>query len=137
MTRETTLLKKSKPALKKILWKWFSRYVRLRDQGICFTCSTIKDYKLMDAGHFFEAGVSPPELYFHPKNVHCQCDSCNRYKSGNKDIYAVRLEMKYGKGIISELHAIKIKQKYWSKLDYVEKIEHYRKRAIELGFVRD
>ena len=130
-----TLTKKPTAALKKLLWEWFSRYIRLRDQGLCFTCSTIKDYKEMDAGHFFDASLCPPELYFHEKNCNCQCDSCNRYKSGNKVIYAIRLESKYGLGVIQELEQIKIKRKHWTRIDYAEKIVYYREKAKELGYI--
>jgi len=76
------------------VWKTFSEYVRRRDNGICFTCGIKKDIKEMQAGHFRHGKGTP--IYFHEKNVHCQCKRCNTYLSGNRDIYLRNVQKKYG-----------------------------------------
>lgn len=79
----------------------------------------------MDAGHFFDAGVSGNSLYFDERNVHCQCFSCNVKKSGNKAIYASNLVRQYGDDIIMKLRLLKRPEK-WDDFTYVEKLKEYR-----------
>lgn len=86
--------RKTNAALKKEAWNAFSRYVRTRDHGRCFTCDVWTwdpelgqvSIKVMQAGHF-RHGV----LDFDEENVHCQCDRCNRCLGGNLKVYAQRL----------------------------------------------
>ena len=79
-------------------WKLMSEYVRRRDKGICFTCFKKDDWRNMDAGHF-----KHNRLDYDPRNINAQCTGCNRFRDGKLDIYALRLEEKYGHGIIQEL----------------------------------
>ena len=131
---EMTLLKiPRKVNYKKRLWKVFSEYVRRRDGGKCFTCDTVKDYKLMDAGHFIPAGTCPPPLYFDERNVSCQCTSCNRYKSGNLSVYAIRLVEKYGSEVLRELDAMKKRGGKWNSWTYQEYINLYKSKIESLA----
>jgi len=123
-----------KPNLKKKLWKIFSEYIRRRDDGKCYTCSTKKDWKEMDAGHFIPAGGSNPELYFNEKNVHCQCTSCNRFKHGNLSVYAYNLTLQYGDKILDELFELKHKLVKWTPADYEAKIEYYKQLLDEMQY---
>lgn len=118
-------MKANRKTLHKKLWKLFSLYIRKRDGGRCFTCTTLKPISEMHAGHYHDSSVSNPELNFHEKNVHCQCPGCNLYKSGNKVIYAYNLTKKYGAGILDELMEIKNKQVKWTEEDYKERIKCY------------
>ena len=77
--------------LKDRAWKLMSEYVRRRDKGKCFTCDTVKDWKLQNAGHF-----KHNKLDFDEMNINCQCVSCNKYKSGKLDVYFEKLVEKYG-----------------------------------------
>ena len=113
---------------KKRLWKVFSEWVRRSENGKCFTCSAQKDWKETDAGHYVNAGSSPPPLYFDERNVHCQCDSCNRFKSGNKTVYALRLQQKYGSGILEELEIMRNRGGKWSDWTYKIKIDEYKQK---------
>lgn len=43
-------------------WKWFSLYIRLRDASLdgyvrCCTCSSIKHFKQIQAGHYYSQGA--------------------------------------------------------------------------------
>ena len=89
-------------ALKKQLWTIFSKYIRIRDDGVCFSCGKKDDWKNTDAGHYVPktAGLA---LYFDEKNVNCQCTACNRFRHGNLSQYALALRQKYGEKILEEL----------------------------------
>jgi hypothetical protein len=114
---------------KKRFWKVFSEYIRKRDGGKCFTCSTQREWNDdMNAGHYVNAGKSNPALYFSGKNVHCQCTSCNLFKSGNLEVYALRLARKYGAGIFEELETLRNQQIKWNAWTYQMKIEEYKNK---------
>jgi len=119
---------------KKRFWKVFSEYIRRRDRGQCFTCSTRKDYKEMDAGHYIPAGVCQlaPALYFSEKNVHCQCTACNRFKHGNLSVYAINLVRKYGPNILTELDHLKNQHTKWTDWTYKVYIDEYKRKLEEL-----
>ena len=117
---------------KKRFWKIFSEYIRRRDDGHCFTCGAIKYWKQMDAGHYVSAGKSPPPLYFSEKNVNCQCTSCNRFKHGNLEVYALRLCQKYGNGILEELETTRNQGGKWSNWTYKVKIDEYKQKLEAL-----
>lgn len=119
--------------LKPQLWKVFSKYVRLRDKMTCYTCGK-KALQLKDchAGHFIAKGTTGVLLYFDERNVHCQCVSCNSFKSGNLAIYALRLEQDYGYGILQKLEALKNQVFKADVAWYEEKIEYYTKKVEEL-----
>ncbi len=93
--------------LKRKCWSLMSEYVRLRDKGICITCG--KKYPVMNAGHFKHGCLD-----FDERNINCQCQGCNTYKSGALDIYAIKLEAKYGFGIIQELEELKWKKPFYT-----------------------
>jgi hypothetical protein len=117
--------------LKKILWRYFSEYIRRRDNGVCISCGIKRSYKEMDAGHYHPRtdGLS---LYFDERNVNCQCTYCNRFRHGNLTQYALALKRKYGFGILEELDE---KRKNFIKIsvpEYLELIETYKSKIKEL-----
>ena len=118
-------------------WKWFALFIKLRDadwkgQGKCFTCPIWIQVPSIQAhaGHFIHGKYK--ESYFLEKNVHLQCRSCNFFKDGARDVYALRLIEKYGDGIIQELHQ-KNREKSWKKKELEEIIETYKGRVEELN----
>ena len=115
---------------KKKLDKIFSQYIRLRDNGVCFTCLCKDSPKYMQAGHFIPRNIS--NTRFDEKNVHCQCKSCNIFKSGNMDSYAVELEAKYGQGILQELAEKKRVHKKFTIPELEELCEHYKVKLASL-----
>jgi hypothetical protein len=120
--------KKSIRELKKALWLWFSRFVRLRDKFICYTCGR----KGNDAGHYVAQGKSS-FLKYDERNVHCQCMTCNRFLSGNLVKYALKLEEQYGAGILQELYAIKGNTYKPTHAELEGLIEHYKEAVEEMG----
>lgn len=115
--------------LDKDLWKLVSLYVRKKDmdwKGFvnCFTCGKYENYKLVDAGHYIPKATSGSYLKFYEKNIHVQCQDCNRIKAGNYAVYKVKLIEKYGAGIIEHLNALR-KSPPLTVTDYQNKISYY------------
>lgn len=109
----------------------FSRFIRWRDKGQCYTCPKKDDPKFMQCGHF------NPRQYlstrYDERNNHCQCYACNMLYNGQPSRYAQHLIEDFGQGIINELEKDRLKA---VKLDinwYLEKIEHYEKMFEELS----
>ncbi len=114
------------------LWKLFSLYIRKKDadwKGFvhCFTCGKYENYKLVDAGHYIPKATSGSYLKFYEKNVHVQCQDCNRIKAGNYAVYKVKLTEKYGAGIIEHLNALR-QAPPLTVTDYQNKIADYTDR---------
>ncbi len=106
----TKLVRAKEPrlgALKKRAWTFFSKWVRIRDKGICFTCGKQKDYKEMDAGHYFTRGSGGALLTFFPRNIHAQCDRCNRWLHGNMAKYRENMVERYGQSKVDHLDTIR------------------------------
>jgi 5-methylcytosine-specific restriction endonuclease McrA len=117
--------------LKKILWKWFSEYIRARDNYTCISCGKKCEKYECHAGHYHPRtdGLS---LYFDEKNVNAQCSACNTFRHGNLTAYATALRRKYGEGILEELEW---KQKQFIKItekEYEKFIELYKNKIKEL-----
>ena len=115
---------KSIAKLKKELDSVFSKYIRQRDGGQCFTCPKKDDPKRMQNGHFV------PRQYlavrYDERNCNCQCYACNMLYGGQGATYAIRLAQKYGQEVVEELES-----KRWEsvKLEpswYKERIAHYK-----------
>lgn len=119
------LKKKSTALLKRILWKVFSKYVRQRDKGICFTCGAFAQGANYHAGHFIPKGAGGLALYFHEDNVHGQCAKCNLFLQGNQYEYGKKL----GEQKVHELY--KLKQQITKDYPFEEKIEYYKKKLAE------
>jgi len=87
----------------------FSKWIRTRDNAVCFTCGKILGIKESQNGHYMSRRHT--NTRYDEDNCHCQCVSCNIFQNGNMQIYAIRLEEKYGQGILKELfrkaHTIK------------------------------
>ena len=81
----------------------FSKKIRSRDKHRCFTCGKQMEENESQNGHY-KSRVHLSTRYSE-KNCHCQCVSCNIFKGGNLTVYAIRLEAKYGGGILQELEA--------------------------------
>lgn len=96
----------------------FSWYIRRKyadnfGRNTCITCGSINDWQKMDAGHYVSRGVK--SLRFDERNVHPQCQRCNRFREGVKDEYALKLQEMYGKNILKELQKEKNKTKQWTE----------------------
>lgn len=124
-----TLLKEQE----KELWRVFSRFIRFRDKLTCYTCGKIhKKLSECDAGHFRTQGASGILAKFDPRNVHCQCTTCNKWKSGNLAIYAENLERDYGFGILQELAQVAKQVFKPTEQWYQDQIRYYSMKVEEL-----
>lgn len=106
---------------------WCSRYIRLRDAlayckavGIdpasykiedlpiqCCSCSRVRSFRQMDAGHFISKGSGGSSgVYFDERNIHAQCKTCNQYHQGRALDYNDFMLEKYGQKVIDELRRL-------------------------------
>lgn len=116
---------RTRSSLKKNVWKIFSEYIRRRDHGQCFTCSIIKDFREMHAGHYIPRTICGDVLYFSELNVHCQCPHCNKWMHGNLSEYARHLVLKYGAKVLEKINKIKKEKKTLSFLDLQRMYDEY------------
>ena len=119
---------KSVSSLKKKLDKVFSIWIRQRgmnwkEENVCFTCGKREHHRLLQAGHFVTRGDN--NLRYDEENVNIQCVACNIFKRGNMVLYAIKMEEKYGKGIIKKLWKRSQKPKHWKIKDLESLIEKY------------
>jgi len=121
---------KSVSELKKKADAIFSKFIRARDKGKCFTCGNVKEPKYQQAGHYVSRVHNMTR--YDEKNVHCQCRSCNLFKAGNMDEYTLRLVDKYGDGILEELNKKKHQIKQFRHWELEELIEKYKIKLREL-----
>jgi len=123
-TKTTSQLKKKLDAI-------FSKYIRERDNGQCFTCHLKREPKEMQNGHFV------PRQYlatrYDERNNNCQCYACNMIYNGQPSMYAIKLKAKYGNGIIEELE--RLRHIVTKDYPYEEKIREYTEKYNTL--IRD
>lgn len=122
-------MKKNISYYKKKLDAVFSRYIRYRDEGQCYTCPKKDDPKYMQNDHFV------PRQYLSVRydeiNCHCQCYACNMLYNGQPSRYAQRLRQDYGDEIIDSLERKRHETTKWYPGDYEEKIAFYTDKIKE------
>jgi len=121
-------MKTKRQNLMKELDTIFSRFIRYRDKGQCYTCPNKNHPKRMQCGHF------NPRQYlatrYDERNNHCQCYACNMLYAGQPATYAVRLKLEYGDSIIEELE-----QKRWQTIKdfpFQKLIDEYKEKLIKV-----
>ena len=120
--------------LLRIATTWFNRYIRLRDKGKpCISC---KEYKKLEAGHFYSAGHYS-SLKFNENNVHGQCRyPCNYWLSGNLNHYRINIVERIGVDGLKELDDLaaisKRKVFKWDRFSLIEIIEIYKQKVKKL-----
>ena len=112
----------------------FNKYIRLRDKDEpCISCGYISDGKnsrQWHAGHYRPAGQNTA-LRFDERNVHKQCEQCNRRKSGNLVHYRENLITKIGVVTVAILESEKSTKK-WSVEELQEVIRTYKQKIKDL-----
>lgn len=107
----------------------FSKFIRQRDKGQCYTCPKKAEPKFMQCGHFV------PRQYlavrYDEVNCHCQCYACNMLYNGQPSRFALNLERDYGIGTVERLEAQR--QVITKDFPYKELIERYQRLLTELG----
>lgn len=108
---------------KKKLDQAFGRYIRLRDNHVCYTCGLKMEPSKSQCGHFVPRQYL--SLRFDEINCHAQCYACNMLYNGQPSAYAARLKKDYGADIIEKLER---KRREITKLTpawYQKQIDHY------------
>ena len=122
---------KKKRVLKEKLKRIFSRFIRLRDLCICFTCGVHLPIEEMDAGHL-EHGV----LDFDENNLHCQCRKCNQARGGDREIYIANFVSMYGEEAYEDLRARAMMEKgkgiKYEMKELNDLFQKYKKKVKEL-----
>lgn len=80
----------------------------------------------MQCGHFFSR--SHKTIRWDERNTEVQCVGCNIFKHGNTAIYALRLQEKYGQGILKALEMSKNEQKVYTSKEFVDLIIYYKSK---------
>jgi hypothetical protein len=118
------------------LWKAFSEYIRRRnadENGMvkCFTCSSFKHWKEMQAGH----GI-PRQHWgtrYDEKNVQSQCRKCNCFEQGEQAEFSKQVDLKYGAGtwglLIIKKHLVR---KRPSKFEIDALTKFYKQKILDL-----
>lgn len=127
--KKLTPKKKTTTKLKKELDTIFSRYIRWRDDGQCYTCSKKDNPKYMQNGHFVPRQYL--SLRFDEINCHCQCYACNMLYNGQPSAYAERLKRDYGEDIIEKLELKR--QEITKDFPYESKIAEYTEKFAIFG----
>ena len=120
--------------LKKKAWEAISRFVRQRDP-LCVACMVEgKQVPSAHCSHFRynserNQTLGGNALWYDIRNLNGCCVGCNLYKSGNLASYALYLEMRYGHGILQELHELWDTPKKFTEKEIQEIVNMY---AVEL-----
>jgi len=132
------MAKSKRTNLKNQVWKYFSRYIRLRDAIAttksfdsvqCITCNSYRHPKGMDAGHFVSRRHQ--SVLYDEKNVHAQCKPCNM-EGGMQYQYGLVLEKRYGKNEVKRLMRGRNEIKKLTLKDLEELKELYKSKYKEL-----
>ena len=127
------------PDYKKLAWKEFSKYIRLRDclestgsfeQGICFTCGKFYPFNKLQAGHFVPGRGNA--VLFDEVGCRAQCVQCNIFKHGEQLLYRQHLVNLYGEEVVKFLEAKRHMVVQRKKSDYILIRKHYENEARKL-----
>lgn len=118
------------------LWPIFSLFIRFRDTdnkgiGQCFTCKAPKHYTKLDCGH--GAGRQHKGAKYNEKNNHGQCKQCNGFEEGRKDLYAIEVDKKYGKGTWDLIQAAARQVTKMTKFEYDLLTDLYFNKVIKMA----
>ena len=123
-------LTKNEKALDKIFSKWV-RYSRAKNgYCVCVSCEKMEPPEDMDAGHYLSREHKATR--WNEMNCWPQCRSCNRFKEGRKDGYALFLEKKYGHGILQELEKQKWTPVKIDDLQIMAMVHEYKQKLHDL-----
>lgn len=115
-------------------WGAISLYTRMKNadpfgNALCFTCDIVRHYKELDAGHF----IHGDNMDFIEDNLHPQCDTCNRHKSGNGVEYTMRMIKMYGIEYVEELQSKRHIAVKYGIADFLEIEARYKEKIKGLS----
>jgi len=128
---KTKSLRTNISALKKKVWKEFSKYIRLRyarnGYVLCYTCGKIMNWKEAQAGHGLSGRGNT--ILFDEELVKPQCPRCNLFLGGNYDIFHKKLIEEYGLEWYNNKLRLKSKTKQFTLSELQKLYDKYRKLA--------
>lgn len=95
----------------------------------CVTCGVVKHYKEMQGGHYISRKYNATALL--EENIHVQCASCNCFKNGNMDAYALFMLDMYGREFLDELNQLKHSVRKYTSVELKEIQADLRKQIKE------
>lgn len=118
--------------LKSMLDKAFSDFIRLSNADAagyctCCTCGAKKHWKETDAGHFIHRNHT--SVRYDERNVHPQCQRCNRWLSGMQYEHSLHVDNMHGEGTAEELRRLSYTQTKFNDFFYIAQIEKYREKV--------
>jgi hypothetical protein len=130
---------KSTGKLKKDLDSIFSKYIRLRDSNgsgcfKCITCSDIIEWKYGHNCHYWSRNILSTR--YDEENCNAGCRDCNVFDKSHNTKYAIALLDKYGDKILRQLDKKRRVKIILKKVDYLEKIDYYKKEVKELATLK-
>jgi hypothetical protein len=97
----------------------------------CVTCGNVLPWRgsnHLDTGHCVAGRAA--SIVLEETNVHPQCVSCNKYKSGNQEAYIVYMAYRYGYREVERLQRLKNtarqwtrEQLVWKKIEFLDRIK--------------
>ncbi len=138
MGKARTKKRRSISSAKAACWRVFARWVRLRDclkttdsleYGECVSCHRSLPFDELDAGHFIPKKSGN---YFSERGVNAQCQSCNRFHSGNQLPYRREVIERYGEGVDLELEAEARQSKKFTVQELDDLRQHYENEIVKL-----
>jgi len=136
MKEETKIKKWNLKRWKQEAWKYCSIYNRKKDidrftgKGRCCTCFKVIHWAEGDAGHF--QGGRKNAILFYDKGIHLQCKECNGPGNGEQYRYGLYIQHRYGLEEVAKQQKLKRESKLYTKLDYQNIVEGYKKKIAEL-----
>ena len=127
--------KQTPKALKAKAWKLMSELVRRKyadgnGNVQCFTCSAVKPWTEVDAGHGI--GGRGNFVLFLEEIIKPQCKPCNGYMGGRYEIFLLKLIDLYGREQVQEWVTEARKPYKRTKADYVDLVYELQGRLAEL-----
>jgi hypothetical protein len=122
---------------KKTAFKWFGKYIRLRDADqegniTCCTCGKIVPYNegVSDCSHWIEASILTTA--FNEYNAHASCKRCNLSDNGMAAFHGEYIRLQHGDDIYQELLAIATEKLTLSKEEFMRFARIFKEMHDEL-----
>ena len=132
-------IKKTSNPKKATAWKWFSKYIRLRDalkttgtttHARCITCGHVYPMEKIHAGHAIAGRYN--SILFHEALCNGQCETCNCNGGGEYQAYKRILIERHGQAKWDFWESMKNRHVEYSQFDYEQLAREYRLKAKEL-----
>jgi DNA-directed RNA polymerase subunit N (RpoN/RPB10) len=129
-------IKKTSNVKKDTAWKYFAKYIRIRDalkttgtdtHARCITCGKIELIENIDAGHAMPGRAN--SILFSEELCNAQCHSCNRFNGGEYQMYKRVLIERYGQRWWDYWEYMKSQHVEYTQFDYEQIARVYREKT--------